>query len=174
MPLLGVWENPDEIDLGALPERFVLKCSHNSGGVITCLDKASFNWKGAKRALKRQLRSNYYAAGREWLYKDIPPRELAEAYIRSSTRAGSTTTLRKRALRSWATFCVWRIFRKQSGSVAGRNGANAEYMCRAAILCFCGNWKPKHRDKLISKRSCAALTSGAENVGGTQRTPRTG
>lgn len=80
-PLLGVWDDPDEIDLNALPERFVLKCSHNSGGVITCLDKASFNWQGAKRTLKRQLSSNYYAVGREWLYKDIPPRVLAEAYI---------------------------------------------------------------------------------------------
>ena len=174
MPLLGVWENPDEIDLVALPELFVLKCSHNSGGVITYLDKASFNWQGAKRALKRQLSSNYYAVGREWLYKDIPPRVLAEAYIRSLTRAGSTRTLRKRARRSWAIFCVWRIFLKHSGSVAGRNGANAEYMSRAAILYRCGNWKSKHGDRLTSKRPGAALKSGAENVGGTQRTPRTG
>lgn len=80
-PLLGVWENPDAIDPDTLPERFVLKCSHNSGGVIVCRDKASFDWEGARRVLKEQLETNYYATGREWLYKDIPPRILAEEYI---------------------------------------------------------------------------------------------
>lgn len=88
-PLLGVWENPDEIDLNALPERFVLKCSHNSGGVITCLDKASFNWEGAKRALKRQLSSNYYAVGREWLYKDILARACGGVYWRRGRHAAA-------------------------------------------------------------------------------------
>lgn len=80
-PLLGVWENPEEIDLTCLPKRFVLKCSHNSGGVIVCMDKDTFDLPGAKRILKAQLKTNYYTIGREWLYKDIPRRVLAEEYI---------------------------------------------------------------------------------------------
>lgn len=80
-PLLGVWSNPEEIDFDALPERFVLKSSHNSGGVITCLDSAAFDREGAKRALTAQLKKDYYSVGREWLYKDIPRRVFAEEYI---------------------------------------------------------------------------------------------
>lgn len=81
IPLLGVWENPDEIDFGSLPERFVLKCTHNSGGALCCTDKAGFDEAQAKRSLRRQLRQDYYEKGREWLYKGIPRRVMAEAYI---------------------------------------------------------------------------------------------
>lgn len=79
--LLGSWQSANEIDFAKLPERFVLKCSHNSGGVLVCKDKAHFNNKAARKSLGRQLKQNYYAQGREWLYKDIPPRVLCEAFI---------------------------------------------------------------------------------------------
>lgn len=81
IPLLGVWEDPDAIDFSALPERFALKCTHNSGGVLVCADKAKFDGSRARAALKRQLRRDYYEIGREWLYKGLPRRVLAEAYI---------------------------------------------------------------------------------------------
>lgn len=81
IPLLGVWENPDEIDFASLPERFVLKCTHNSGGAIACKDKAVFDETRARKSLKRQLRQDYYEKGREWLYKGIPRCVVAEAYI---------------------------------------------------------------------------------------------
>ena len=79
--LLGIWDKAEEIDFAALPDRFVLKCTHNSGGVIVCKDKSNFDRKAAVRNLAKQLRKNYYTQGREWLYKNIPPRVMAEAFI---------------------------------------------------------------------------------------------
>lgn len=81
IPLLGVWEKPEEIDFTALPERFVLKCSHNSGGAIICTNKAALDLPEVRKSLRRQLRRNYYWLSREWLYKNVPPRILAEAFI---------------------------------------------------------------------------------------------
>ncbi len=81
IPLLGVWDDPDDIDFSALPERFVLKCSHDSGSTILCPDKTVFHTEAARRALKKKLRTDYSAAGREWPYADVPRRILAEAYI---------------------------------------------------------------------------------------------
>ncbi len=79
--LLGTWQSADEIDFRQLPERFVLKCSHNSGGVIVCRDQSRLNLKAVRKSLARQLKKNYYAQGREWLYRDVPPRVLCEAFI---------------------------------------------------------------------------------------------
>ena len=83
VPLLGVWDDPGEIDLTKLPGRFALKCTHNSGGVILCADKRNFDAGAAKKKLKKLLKQDYYKQYREWLYKDVPRRVLAEAYIGS-------------------------------------------------------------------------------------------
>ncbi|MPM25619.1 hypothetical protein SDC9_72116 [bioreactor metagenome] len=80
---LGVWSRAEEIDFDSLPERFVLKCTHNSGGVIVCRDKGKLNRKAAVKQLAAQLKKNYYFQGREWLYRTIPPRVVAEAFIGS-------------------------------------------------------------------------------------------
>ena len=52
IPLLGVWDDPDEIDFDSLPDRFVLKCNHNSGlGMCICKDKSALNIKKVKADL---------------------------------------------------------------------------------------------------------------------------
>lgn len=79
--LLGTWERAQDINFSILPQRFVLKCTHNSGGVIVCKDKSRFNQAAARRELNRQLKRNYYTKGREWLYKNVPPRVICEAFI---------------------------------------------------------------------------------------------
>ena len=81
---LGVWNRAEEIDFDRLPERFVLKCTHNSGGVIVCPDKAKLDRAGAVKKLAAQLKKNYYNNGREWLYKNVTPRVVAEAFIGSA------------------------------------------------------------------------------------------
>ena len=82
IPTLGVWDSPDEIDFGALPEQFVLKCNHNSGlGMCICRDKSKLDIPKVRRALRRGLRENYYLHGREWVYQDVKPRILAEQYL---------------------------------------------------------------------------------------------
>lgn len=77
----GVWAHFDDIDFDALPDRFVLKCTHDSGGVVICRDKAAFDKQAARKKLEKSLKTNYYWHGREWPYKLVTPRILAEEYL---------------------------------------------------------------------------------------------
>ncbi len=81
IPTLGVWERFEDIDFDTLPDRFVLKCTHDSGGLAICRDKATFDKQKAKEKIERSLRANYFLSTREWPYKDVKPRILAEQYV---------------------------------------------------------------------------------------------
>jgi len=79
----GVWNHFDEIDFDALPDQFVLKCTHNSGTFLVCKDKSKIDKHSAKEMFEKALSSVYYLNGREWAYKNVKPRILAEKYIDS-------------------------------------------------------------------------------------------
>lgn len=79
----GVWDSFDEIDFDKLPNQFVLKCTHNSGGFVICKDKKTFDIKAARDKLAPCLLKNYYKRTREWAYKNVKPRILAEKYMDS-------------------------------------------------------------------------------------------
>lgn len=82
IPTLGMWEKANDIDLDALPGEFVLKCNHRGGGMVfICKDKATFNFKRAKRKLKHQLKKDMYLDNKEWAYRDINRRIFAEKYM---------------------------------------------------------------------------------------------
>lgn len=82
IPLLGVWDSPDEIDFDALPDQFVLKCNHNSGiGLCICKDKSKLDIKKVKKELWKGLKQDYYLTGREWPYKNVPRKIIAEKYM---------------------------------------------------------------------------------------------
>ena len=82
VPVLGgPWNHPDEIDYDALPEQFVLKTTHDCGGVLICRDKSKFNREAAKEKLLKHLYRNYYLRCREWPYKNVQPRIFAEMYL---------------------------------------------------------------------------------------------
>lgn len=81
VPLLGVWSNVDEIDFNKLPNQFVLKCTHDSGSYVICKEKTEFDIENARRKLKNALNINYYYYSREWVYKNIPRKIIAERYI---------------------------------------------------------------------------------------------
>ena len=81
VPTLGVWDSFDDIDFDTLPEQFVLKCTHDSGGLVICRDKATLDIGAARRKIERSLGKNYYYNGREWPYKNIQPRILAEEFL---------------------------------------------------------------------------------------------
>jgi len=85
IPTLGVWDSFDDIDFDALPDRFVLKCTHDSGSVVLCRDKATFDVEKAREKLTRKLKSNLFWHGREWPYKDLKPRIIAEQYMENGT-----------------------------------------------------------------------------------------
>lgn len=81
IPTIGVYNSVDEIDWNALPEQFVLKCTHDSGGVVICSDKSKLNIAAAKRKLKQGLRKGFYYQGREWPYKNVQRKIIAEKYM---------------------------------------------------------------------------------------------
>lgn len=83
IPTLGVWEKPEEIDWSALPEQFVLKTTHGGGneGVVICRDKASFDKEKAVEKLNKSLKQDIYRMLREWPYKNVPRRIIAEQMI---------------------------------------------------------------------------------------------
>lgn len=81
IPLLGVWDNFEKIDFDKLPDQFVLKCNHDSGGLVICTNKKDFDINGARKKIKRSLKSNFYWIGREYQYKNIIPKIICEQYI---------------------------------------------------------------------------------------------
>ena len=81
IPTLGVWERFEDINFASLPNQFVLKCSHDSGGLVIVKDKRKMNLKLAKKKISRSLKRNYYYIGREWPYKYVHPRIIAEEYL---------------------------------------------------------------------------------------------
>lgn len=81
IPTLGVWDKFDDIDFDLLPDKFVLKCTHDSGGLVICSDKNRFDKKKARKKINRSLRTNYYSQKREWPYKNVIPRIIAEQYM---------------------------------------------------------------------------------------------
>lgn len=81
IPLIGHWENVDDIPFQDMPSKFVLKCNHDSGSVIICEDINSFDTERAKTILKRNLKTNYFWRGREWAYKEVKPCVVAEQFI---------------------------------------------------------------------------------------------
>ena len=81
IPTLGCWDSFDEIDFDTLPNQFVLKCTHDSGSVLICRDKASFNKEKAKKHFKKCLKRNMFWWGREWPYKNVKPQIIAEPFL---------------------------------------------------------------------------------------------
>lgn len=83
IPTLGVWDKFDDIDFDRLPERFVLKTTNGGGstGVIICKDKSQFDKTEARKRLTQSLRTSIYTRLREWPYKNVKPRIIAEQYM---------------------------------------------------------------------------------------------
>lgn len=83
IPLLGVWDRPEDIEWEKLPDRFVLKTNHSGGnlGVVICRDNASFNRQTAIDKLNASLRHDVYKDLREWPYKNVVKKVFAEEFI---------------------------------------------------------------------------------------------
>ena len=81
IPLLGVWNDPDEINLDTLPNQFVLKCNHGCGMNIIVRDKSKFDLESAKEKLKAWLAVDYGMFAFEFHYSKIFPKVLAEEFI---------------------------------------------------------------------------------------------
>ncbi len=87
-PLLGHWDSYDEIDFSKLPDRFVLKCNHDSGSVKVVEDKSKINHAEMKEFLENRLRMNAFSFGREYPYKDVKPCIMCEQYMEAKDGKG--------------------------------------------------------------------------------------
>lgn len=81
IPEYGCWDKFSDIDFDKLPNQFVLKCNHDSGGIYICKDKSQINKKELNRFFTKRLSRNSYIFSREWPYKNVQPKILAEKYI---------------------------------------------------------------------------------------------
>lgn len=86
IPTLGVWEQFDDIDFELLPNQFVLKCTHDSGGVVICKNKNKLDINQARKIIEKSLNTNYYLYGREWPYKNVKPRIIAEVFMSNENK----------------------------------------------------------------------------------------
>ncbi len=96
IPTLGVWDKFEDIDFNTLPNQFVLKCTHDSGGLVICKDKSKLNFDKAREKITKSLQTNFFWQGREWPYKNVKPQIIAEQYMEDEETA---------ELRDYKFFC---------------------------------------------------------------------
>ena len=96
IPTLGIYNNFDEIDFNKLPNQFVIKCTHDSGGLVIVTDKSKLDIEKAKKKLNKSLKRNYYYPGREWPYKNVKPRIIIEKYMKDN---------KNNSMRDYKFFC---------------------------------------------------------------------
>ena len=85
IPTYGVWDDFSEINFDMLPDQFVLKCTHDSGGLVVCRDKSKLDIAFAKRKIDKSMQTNYYWHGREWAYKNVHRRIIAEKFMQDAS-----------------------------------------------------------------------------------------
>ena len=93
---LGLWEKFEDIEFDTLPKSFVLKCTHDSGGVVIVKDKNSMDYNGICRKITKRLNKSFYSLRREWPYKAVKPRIIAEEYMEDE---------KTKELRDYKFFC---------------------------------------------------------------------
>ena len=150
IPTLGVWNDFTEIDFSKLPNQFVLKTTHDSGGVAIVKDKSTVDMRKIRRRIERSLRHNYYYDNREYPYKDVKPRIIAEKYMVDESGT---------ELKDYKIFCfsgVPKIIQVDYDRFVKhkRNLYDTEWNRLPFTLKFPTNWnrefnKPKNLDKML-------------------------
>ena len=88
IPTIGIYDKFENIDFEKLPKQFVMKCTHDSGGLVICKDKSKLNLKEAKRKINQCLKVNYFNCWKEWPYKNVKPRIIIEKYMTNDDSDG--------------------------------------------------------------------------------------
>lgn len=81
IPTLGIYDSFDEIDFTSLPNQFVIKCTHDSGGVFIVKDKNNMDVNTLRKTIEKLLSKNFFYFHREWPYKNVNPRIIIEKYM---------------------------------------------------------------------------------------------
>ena len=96
IPIIGIYDSINEIDFNSLPNQFVMKCTHDSGGIVICKDKTKLDINEARKKIEKCLKRDYYKYGREWPYKNVKPRIIIEKYMVDES---------KKELKDYKIFC---------------------------------------------------------------------
>lgn len=88
IPTLGLWDKYEDIDFKHLPDQFVLKCTHDSNSVLICRNKDKFDSEAAEKHFAKCLKHSEFYGGREWAYKDVKSRIIAEPYMEDDSGTG--------------------------------------------------------------------------------------
>ena len=96
IPTIGVYDKFEDIDFKELPKQFVIKCTHDSGGLVICKNKDQLDIDEAREKITDCLKKNYYWRGREWPYKNVRPRILVEKYMEDKS---------SKTMRDYKFFC---------------------------------------------------------------------
>ena len=106
IPTFGVWDSPEDIAWDDLPEQFVLKTTHGGGGkgIVICQDKTKLDRNEAIRCLRSAMKRNLYKMYREWPYKDVKPRIIAEKYL-SGDEVESDSDTKSQGIKDYKFFC---------------------------------------------------------------------
>lgn len=90
VPLLGVWENANEIDFSTLPDSFVLKTNNGAGTVMVVEDKALISQRRVKAQLNKWLRMSFGLKQAEPHYLRIKPLIIAESLLKDKSGISSS------------------------------------------------------------------------------------
>lgn len=88
IPTIAVWEKVDDIDISVLPDEFVLKCTHDSGSVLIFRNRDDYTIEYVKKHFNDAMQRKQYMAGREWAYKDLTPKIIAEPFMMDDSGFG--------------------------------------------------------------------------------------
>ena len=105
IPTIDVWDRADDINFDSLPEKFVLKATHDSGRVIICHDKSKLDKSWAIEEMRKSIKRDFYAVTREWPYKNVKPRIIAEELLESSRSNDSSASLCDNDINDYKFFC---------------------------------------------------------------------
>ena len=86
IPTIGVYEKFEDIDFESLPEEFVMKPTCDSGSVIICKDKKSFDKEKAKEKIEKAMKIKYYDLYREWPYKNVKSKIIIEKFMKDDEK----------------------------------------------------------------------------------------
>ena len=81
IPTLAIYDSFEDIDFKKLPNNFVIKCTHDSGGNVVCRDKSKLNIDVARKKINKTLKKNFYYMAREWPYKNVSKKIIVEQFM---------------------------------------------------------------------------------------------
>ena len=114
--LYGVWEKVEDIDYDALPQKFVLKCNHDSGTSIVVDKSKSFNKDAINKQLNEAFKVKFGYINGETYYNKIKPCIIAEEFLESHDCDFSKTLV---DYKIWCfdgkPFCTWACYNRENG-----------------------------------------------------------